>query len=139
LVAQGEVLEGEVAVAAVEEGEETKQVEQQGDHGAEIVSGSELKDQPLGCPDGVLAKDRVGCVLVEREMGARLMVIGDVTAQDSTQVPFVEDKNVVETLAPDRTDQALGAASGGAARSPPPQCSPTRDAPPNSARGCEAQ
>ena len=32
LVTQGEVIEGEVAVAAAEEGEETKQVEQQGDH-----------------------------------------------------------------------------------------------------------
>jgi hypothetical protein len=31
LVTQGEVLEGEVAVAAAEEGEETKQVEQEGD------------------------------------------------------------------------------------------------------------
>jgi hypothetical protein len=32
LVTQGEVLEGQVAVAAAEEGEETKQVEQEGDH-----------------------------------------------------------------------------------------------------------
>ena len=32
LVTQGEILEGKVAVAAAEEGEETKQVEQEGDH-----------------------------------------------------------------------------------------------------------
>jgi hypothetical protein len=41
-------------------------------------------------------------------MGARFVVIGEVPAQDSTQVSFVEDNNVVEALAPDRTDQALG-------------------------------
>ena len=57
---------------------------------------------------GVRDRPKVGSVLVEREMSARLMVIGEVTAQDSTQVSFVEDKNVVETLAADRTDQALG-------------------------------
>jgi hypothetical protein len=56
------------------------------------------------------ARDRpeVWCVLVEREMGARLVVIGEVTGQNSTQVSFPEDKNVVEALAADRTDQAFG-------------------------------
>jgi len=52
LVAQGEVLEGELAVAAAEEGEEMKQVEQEGDHRAGIVSGSEQTDQLLGCRTG---------------------------------------------------------------------------------------
>jgi hypothetical protein len=37
-----------------------------------------------------------------------LMVIGEVPGQDSAQVSFAEDKHVVETLAADRTDQALG-------------------------------
>jgi len=37
LLAQGEVLEGELAVAAAEEREEPKQVEQESDHRAEIV------------------------------------------------------------------------------------------------------
>ena len=41
-------------------------------------------------------------------MGARLVVIGEVPGQDSTQVSFAEDKDVIETLAADRTDQALG-------------------------------
>src|SRR5262245_42901493 len=58
----------------------------------------------LGARDG----SKVGCVLVEREMGARLMVIGEVPGQDSTQVSFAEDKNVVEALPADRTDQPLG-------------------------------
>jgi hypothetical protein len=41
LVAQGEVLQGELAVATAEEREESKQVEQAGDHRAGILSGSE--------------------------------------------------------------------------------------------------
>ena len=42
LLAQGEVLQGELAVAAAEEREESKQVEHEGDHQARILSGSEL-------------------------------------------------------------------------------------------------
>ncbi len=44
---QGEVLQGELAVAAAEEREESNQVEHEGDHQARILSGSELIDQPL--------------------------------------------------------------------------------------------
>jgi hypothetical protein len=47
LVAQGEFLEGELAVAGAEEREEAEQVEGEGDYRAEIVSGSEPEDQPL--------------------------------------------------------------------------------------------
>jgi hypothetical protein len=57
---------------------------------------------------GKLDRPKVGGVLVEREMSARLMVIGNITSQDSTQVSFAQDENVVETLAPDGTDEALG-------------------------------
>ena len=54
LLPQGEVLEGELAVAAEQELEESKQVEQEKDHRAGIVSGSEPTDQPLagGCGFG---------------------------------------------------------------------------------------
>jgi hypothetical protein len=45
-MAQGEVLEGEMAAAIEEEGEEPKQVEQESDHRAEIVAGLEL-DHPV--------------------------------------------------------------------------------------------
>jgi hypothetical protein len=37
LLAQGQILEGELAVAADEEEEEPEQVEQQGDHRAEMM------------------------------------------------------------------------------------------------------
>src|SRR5262245_50455256 len=58
---------------------------------------------------GELDRPWVGCVLIERGMGARLMVIDEVTGQDSRQVSVAKDKNVVEAVAADRTDQALGA------------------------------
>ena len=45
LLAQDEVLQGELTVAAAEERQETEQVEEEGDHRAGIVSGSELRDQ----------------------------------------------------------------------------------------------
>jgi hypothetical protein len=47
-LAQGEVLEGELAVAAAEEREEAEPVQPRGDHETAILSGSEPRDQPLG-------------------------------------------------------------------------------------------
>jgi hypothetical protein len=44
---QGEVLEGQLAVAAAQEREESEQMEQEGDHRAGIFSGSEPTDQPF--------------------------------------------------------------------------------------------
>jgi CRP-like cAMP-binding protein len=48
LVAQSQVLDGELALTAEQEGEEPEQVEQESDHRAEIVAGSGPTDQPLG-------------------------------------------------------------------------------------------
>jgi len=44
---QGEVLEGELTMAAEEEGEDPKQVEQEGNHRAGNVAGSRPADQRL--------------------------------------------------------------------------------------------
>ena len=49
----------------------------------------------------------VGGVLVEREMCARLMVIGKVSGQDTAKVSLAEDEHVIQALAPDRPDEAL--------------------------------
>ena len=57
LLAQGQVLEGELAVAAEEEGEEPKQVEQEGDHRAGIVVRIRADRSTTCPPDGVLARD----------------------------------------------------------------------------------
>src|SRR5206468_337010 len=48
LLTQGEVLDHELAVATAEEREQPKQVEQESDHRAGMVPGSEPTDQPLG-------------------------------------------------------------------------------------------
>src|SRR5213593_550437 len=45
LVAQGQVLQGDIAVSAAEEGKPAKQPEQEGDHRAGIFSGSAPPDQ----------------------------------------------------------------------------------------------
>ena len=59
LVAQGEVLQGELTVAATEEREESKHVEQEGDHRA-WDSLRIRADRSTAWPlDGVLAKDRL--------------------------------------------------------------------------------
>jgi hypothetical protein len=47
LVIQGEVLEGELAVAAAEKGEDPKQAQKESDHRAWIVAGSQPTDQPF--------------------------------------------------------------------------------------------
>src|SRR6266705_3137001 len=57
LLAEGEVLEGELTMAAEEEREEPKQVEQEGNHRAGSVAGSRPEDQlltgrpPAGWPE----------------------------------------------------------------------------------------
>ena len=48
LLAQSEVLQGQLAMVAGEDGEEPKQMEQQSDHRAEVGAGSGPTAQPLG-------------------------------------------------------------------------------------------
>ena len=50
----------------------------------------------------------LGCILVERQVSARLMVVREVASQGTTQVLFAEDDDVIQTLAPDGVDEALG-------------------------------
>ena len=52
LLPQGKVFDSELAVAAEEEREESKHVEQEGDHRAEILSGSAPIDQRLAAGRG---------------------------------------------------------------------------------------
>jgi hypothetical protein len=54
-----------------------------------------------------LDRPEVGCVLVESEVAARLMVIGKVSGQDAAKVSLAEDEHVTQALAPDRPDEAL--------------------------------
>ena len=56
---------------------------------------------------GQLDRPEVGSVLVEREMGARLMVVGEVAGQDAAEVSLAENEHVIQALAPDRADEPL--------------------------------
>ena len=44
-------------------------------------------------------------ILLEREVSSRPVIVGDVARQDATQVAFVQDEDVIQTLAPDRADE----------------------------------
>src|SRR2546425_12030938 len=46
-------------------------------------------------------------ILVEREMRASPVIVGEVTGQDAAQVAFAENQNVIQTLAADRADESL--------------------------------
>src|SRR5439155_16326809 len=49
----------------------------------------------------------VGCILVEREVSARPVVVREVASQGAAQVPFAKDEDVIQTLAPDGADEPL--------------------------------
>ena len=47
-------------------------------------------------------------ILLEREVSSCAVIVGEVAGQDAPQVPFAEDENVIQRLAPDRADEPLG-------------------------------
>src|SRR5213592_4951154 len=49
----------------------------------------------------------VGRILVEREVSTRPVVVREVASQGAAQVPFAEDEDVIQTLAPNRADEPL--------------------------------
>ena len=51
---------------------------------------------------------RLRRVLLESEMRARRVVVAEIIAKTATQVSLVYNNHVIEELAADRTDQALG-------------------------------
>src|SRR5437016_1496928 len=55
-----------------------------------------------------LAWPSLGCVLVEREMSAGPVIVGEVAGQGAAQVSFAQDDDMIETLAADRADEPLG-------------------------------
>jgi hypothetical protein len=60
----------------------------------------ERHDLPRGWE---LDRSGVGCVLGEREMGARLIVVREVSDQDAAEVALAEHEYVVQALAKDQT------------------------------------
>jgi hypothetical protein len=54
-----------------------------------------------------LDRPSVGGILVEREVSASPVIVREIRREQTSQVPLAEDEHVIQTLAPDRTDQAL--------------------------------
>lgn len=63
-----------------------------------------LHDVP---PRWRLDRPGIGRVRVEREMGARPMVVAEVTDQDAVEVSLAEHEHVIQTVASDRADEPL--------------------------------
>ena len=55
----------------------------------------------------MLNRPRVGAILVERKMRAGALVVVDVGRHDAAQMTLVEDHEVIQTLAPYRSNHAL--------------------------------
>jgi hypothetical protein len=51
---------------------------------------------------------RLGCILLERKMRPRAMVVAEVAVQTTTEMPLVQDDHVVEKLGAEGADHALG-------------------------------
>src|SRR5205807_4679781 len=49
----------------------------------------------------------VGCILVEREVSTRPVVVREVASQGAAQVAFAKDEDMIQTLAPDGADEPL--------------------------------
>ncbi len=58
----------------------------------------------------LLRPPKIRRILVQREMRPDLVVIGSAILQNATQLRFVEDDQVIEAFAPNRSDEALDVA-----------------------------
>ena len=58
----------------------------------------------LGWLDGAA----IGCILLEREMRPRAVVVAEVTAQTTTEMSVAQDDHVIEKVASDGADHSLG-------------------------------
>jgi hypothetical protein len=65
----------------------------------------ELHDLPC---HGELDRPDIRRILVEREVGPRLMVIDEIAGQETAEVSLAKDEHVVQAFTPDRADEPLG-------------------------------
>ena len=64
------------------------------------------RDDPTECG---LNWPAVWCILVEREVSARPVIVREVAGQGAAQVLFAKHDDMIETLAPNRADKPLRA------------------------------
>ena len=72
-----------------------------------VVQAADFRDGDDSSRPAMLNRAGVGAILAKREMRAGALVIVDVRGQDAAQMAFVEDHDVIQTLATYRTDHAL--------------------------------
>ena len=68
---------------------------------ADLRNGDHLSDP------GWHDRARVRTILVERKMRPGSMIVIDIRGQDAAQMALVEDQDVIQTFAANRTDYAL--------------------------------
>jgi transcriptional regulator with PAS, ATPase and Fis domain len=73
-----------------------------------VVKSADLGQRGDAALVGQLDRARLGRILVEREVGARAVVVAEVAVQTTTKMSLVQDDHVVEKLAADGADQSLG-------------------------------
>ena len=72
-----------------------------------MVQATDLWDGDDVPDSGWLYRTAIRAILVEREVRPGTVVVVEVGGQDAIQVAFVEHHDVIETLAPNRTDDTL--------------------------------
>jgi len=72
-----------------------------------MMQAADLRDGDDSSDPAWLDRARIRAILIERKMRAGALVIVDIRGQDAAQMALVEDHDVVETFATDRTDHAL--------------------------------
>jgi len=78
-----------------------------GDALVPLMESAEVRNRHDTLPGRRLEGAWVRAVLVQRLMGARGIVVGQVRSQQPMEVPLVQDQEVVEALSPDRADDPL--------------------------------
>jgi|SRR5271165_505799 len=88
-------------------GEKESETKSGGETFVAMMQATDFWDSDDSSDAAMLNRAGVGAILVERKMRAGAVVVVDVRRQDATQMTLVEDHQVIETLAPHRTDHAL--------------------------------
>src|SRR5262249_56007651 len=75
------------------------------------VVGMESEKDGVGVDDsGTLNGAKGRCIFVQRPVRSDVVVITSIGSQDSAQMGFAPDDEMIETLAPDRSDQPFSEA-----------------------------
>jgi hypothetical protein len=60
-----------------------------------MMESADFSDLNDSSPRTIVHRAQLGRVLLQRQMCSRAMIVLKVTFQDSTQMPFVDDDNVI--------------------------------------------